>query len=226
MSDEAVITGAGSDTEQRNGAPGGDDALLVIAALLGDLVAFETLVCRYRGAVTLVAQQILGSRAAAEDVAQDTFVIAFQALPDLDDPARFPGWLRAIARHRACRAVARARRDQPTDTESLNLLLEHRSPDRTVAGDPARNLQQQAGRDAVWEALDRLSGEHREALYLHYCEEWPLARIAEFLTVPETTVKGRLYRAREALRRVLDETNEDDEALLMGEAPHRRKGRK
>ena len=66
------------------------DEELVVGALLGDLGAFDELVYRFRRAVVLVAQQITGSRDTAEDVAQDTFLIAFKALPQLKAPAKFP----------------------------------------------------------------------------------------------------------------------------------------
>lgn len=181
-----------------------NDESLVLASLIGDFGAFDELTRRHRAAVIVTAQHAGATRTAAEDVAQDVFLVAFQTLPTLEEPARFGAWLRAIARFRALRVAERDRRTAATEAVDLEALSErHNSASPMDTGDPAGRHQRSAERQAVWTALDRLSREHREVLFLHYCEEWPLARIAAALAVPETTVKGRLFRAREAMRRVL-----------------------
>lgn len=178
------------------------DSELVIAALLADCDAFEELIRRYRGAVTVTAQGVLGNWAVAEEVAQDVFVIAFQTLPSLDEPVNFGAWVRAIARFRALRVRDREKRTEATESEPLEALMN--ASHAPACGDsPEATLDRAATRTVVWDALDRLTVEHREALYLHYCEEWPLERIARFLCVPMTTVKGRLFRARDAFRRTV-----------------------
>ncbi|WP_309720109.1 sigma factor, partial [Armatimonas sp.] len=60
-----------------------EDAELVVLATLGSFPAFDELIRRYRGAITLVAEQIVRSRAIAEEIAQETFLAAFKALPSL-----------------------------------------------------------------------------------------------------------------------------------------------
>src|SRR5919202_1141024 len=87
------------------------DEVLVVAAMLGDLSAFDELCARYRAAVVRAAQGIVG-RADAEDVAQDTLLIAFKALPTLEVPAKFAAWLAAITRHRAFRFTRQERAHQ------------------------------------------------------------------------------------------------------------------
>src|SRR5215210_3314699 len=78
------------------------DELLVVAAILGDLSAFDELALRYRAAVVRTAQAIVG-REDAEDVAQDALLLAFKALPSIEEPAKFAAWLSAITRRRALR---------------------------------------------------------------------------------------------------------------------------
>src|ERR1044071_660951 len=78
------------------------DEVLVIAAILGNLEAFEELVVRYRPAVVRVARTI-GGADDAEDVAQDSLLLAFKALPGIEEPRKFGAWLSAITRHRALR---------------------------------------------------------------------------------------------------------------------------
>ena len=78
------------------------DELLVVAAILGNLEAFEELVVRYRPAVVRLARTIVGADY-AEDVAQDSLLLAFKALPGIEEPRKFGAWLSAITRHRALR---------------------------------------------------------------------------------------------------------------------------
>src|SRR5215217_8973295 len=78
------------------------DELLVMAAILGNLEAFEQLVVRYRPAVVRLARTIVGAND-AEDVAQDSLLLAFKALPGIEEPRKFAAWLSAITRHRALR---------------------------------------------------------------------------------------------------------------------------
>ena len=98
------------------------DEVLVVAAMLGDLSAFDDLCARYRAAVVRMAQGIVG-RADAEDVAQDALLIAFKALPTLEAPAKFAAWLAAITRHRAFRFTRQERAHQRGRVELDEALL-------------------------------------------------------------------------------------------------------
>src|ERR1051325_983700 len=100
------------------------DEVLVVAAILGDLEAFDELATRYRAAVMRVAQAIVG-RDDAEDVAQDALLLAFKALPSIEDPTRFAAWLAIITRHRALRLGKRESRRQQGRVEIDNVLLEN-----------------------------------------------------------------------------------------------------
>ena len=80
-----------------------NDAELVVAALAGNTQAFDVLVTRYRRAMLTIAQQIVRNPTDAEDVVQDAFLRAFEALPQLSDLNRFGAWLHSITRNRALR---------------------------------------------------------------------------------------------------------------------------
>ncbi len=178
------------------------DEELVVGALLGDLGAFDELVRRFRGAVLAVAEQTLGSREAARDVAQEAFLLAFKALPQLEEPANFAGWLCAITRHRARRVGALAARSVPTEQSDLDRLLLEQSEELAVH--PEAELTRRALGAEVRGALARLPDELQEVLKLRYWEEWPVRRIADFLSLPVTTVKWRLHQGRKLLRRHLE----------------------
>jgi RNA polymerase sigma-70 factor (ECF subfamily) len=178
-----------------NPYPIASDEELVLRTLLGDRAAYDELVRRFRPGVVLVAEQVLGSRFAAEDVAQDALLQAYRALPTLAEPAKFAPWLRAIARHRALRVAISQRRAATADPE----LLE-RSP--LVADsdlDPYEEAARRADRMTVRAMVGELPPEFATVLILHYWEQWPLARITEFLSLPIATVKWRMYRGRRLL---------------------------
>src|SRR5215467_4811654 len=99
------------------------DEVLVVAAIVGDLEAFDQLVLRYRSAVVRLAQSIVG-RENGEDVAQDALLLAFKALPSIEEPRRFAAWLSAIVRHRALRFGKRESREQSRRVALDDVLIE------------------------------------------------------------------------------------------------------
>ena len=99
------------------------DEMLVLAAILGNLDAFDELVLRYRAAAVRVAQQIVG-RDDAEDVAQDALLLAFRALPSIEEPSKFAAWLSAITRNRAMRIGKRESSHQRNRVVLDEVLLE------------------------------------------------------------------------------------------------------
>jgi RNA polymerase sigma-70 factor (ECF subfamily) len=174
---------------------------LVMAALLGDLGAFDALVRRFRGAVIIVAEETLGCRDHAEDVAQEVFLLAFKALPQLNDPERFGSWLYAIARHRARRVSMQASRARPVEPTLLDQLILANSQE--IGFHPAEECVRRAERAYVPELLAALAPDYRLPLRLRYYEEWPVQQISEFLMLPLTTVKWRLHKGRHLLRQLM-----------------------
>ncbi len=174
---------------------------LVMAALLGDLQAFDALVRRFRGAVIIVAQEMSSCREQAEDVAQEVFLLAFKALPQLHDPSKFSSWLYAIARHRARRVSMQTSRARPTEANGLDRLILANSSE--IGVHPVEECVRRAERAFVPELLAELDPEYRIPLRLRYYEEWPVQQIGEFLMLPATTVKWRLHKGRLLMRRLL-----------------------
>jgi RNA polymerase sigma-70 factor (ECF subfamily) len=177
-----------------------EDSALVVLATLGSLPAFDELIRRYRLPVVVAAQQIVGCRSVAEDVAQEAFLKAFQALPQLDDPARFAFWIRAIARNFALKTV-QGRKPTVTWDEGEAVVW---AASRELSA-PETDWITRMEQAIVWRAVEDLPPDYREPLYLAAYEDWSVARIADYLGLTEDTVRGRLYRARQALRRTLGE---------------------
>jgi RNA polymerase sigma-70 factor, ECF subfamily len=172
------------------------DEFLVVAAILGNLEAFDELVARYRAAVVRTAQGIVG-RELAEDVAQDALLLAFKALPSIEDPAKFAPWLYSITRHRALRLGKQQRSIESREVVMDEMLLE--SLDAL-----ARPFIDRVDDDELQRALDKLPDEYALVLRLRYLDEMPLKRIAAFTGAPLTTVKWRVHQGKKLLRSQLE----------------------
>ncbi len=169
------------------------DEVLVVAAILGDLGAFDELAARYRAAVVRTAQSIVG-REDAEDVAQDTLLLAFKALPSIDEPTRFAAWLSAITRHRAFRFSKRERSHQAGRVDLDEFLIEQV---QALAQPLVRSPE---GGDELRLALENVPADYALVLRLRFFDEMPLKRISAFLGAPLSTVKWRIHRGKQLLR--------------------------
>ncbi|MFA0745548.1 MAG: hypothetical protein LASZOEIN_002359 [Candidatus Fervidibacter sp.] len=170
-----------------------EDVLVVLAAMAGDLEAFDELVRRYRPAVLAVAYQVSGSWDDAEDATQETFLTVLKALPSLRNPHKFGAWLHAIARHQAMRHLNHKQR-----WEFDELLLERW--EAQVEEDSFERMEKRERYEELHKALQDLPEMYRLVIWLHYFEDMPLKRIASFLGVPLTTVKWRMHEAKRMLK--------------------------
>ena len=176
------------------------DAELVVAALAGNTQAFDVLVNRYRRAMLTVAQQIVRNPTDAEDVVQDALLRAFESLPQLSDLNRFGAWLHSITRNRALRHYRNMGRYQPQ--EDMEPYLNRASD--TSAEDPANVVEAESAQESVRDAIKDLQPDYQVVIELYYWAEMPQKRMAEFLSLPLTTVKWRLRKAKEQLKTILE----------------------
>jgi len=168
------------------------DEVLVLAAILGNLEAFEELVVRYRPAVVRLARTIVGADH-AEDVAQDSLLLAFKALPGIEEPRKFPAWLSAITRHRAFR-FSKSETAQMSKRVALDEALLEK------IGALARPLAEKERDEEMIEALESLPSDYAMPLRLRFLDEMPLNRIAAFMGLPLSTVKWRIHHGKKLLR--------------------------
>ena len=175
-----------------------DEATVVARARDGSSTAFETLIDHYQTPLFRYAYRLLGDRHDAEDVVQDTFIGAWRGLPTLGDPATFRGWLYQIATRRIF-DLLRARRPQeewPDEDSPAPGGLAARSADHD---DPARVVVAQAQFEALQQALDTLPPQQRAAWSMQRIDGLSYDEIAVALTLPVSTVRGRIARARQSL---------------------------
>ena len=179
--------------------PESPDELLVFGAILGNLEAFEQLVLRYRPAVVRLARTIVGADD-AEDVAQDSLLLAFKALPAIEELSKVGAWLSAITRNRALRIskneTAHAKKRVPLDEALLEKI--------EALAKPLAEKERDA---AMIEAMESLPADYALPLKLRFLDEMPLNHIAAFMGVPLSTVKWRIHHGKKLLRAKVESTN-------------------
>src|SRR6185503_3438786 len=177
----------------------GPDELLVVAAILGNLEAFEQLVVRYRPAVVRLARTIVGTDY-AEDVAQESLLLAFKALPSIEEPSKFAAWLSAITRHRALRF-------SKSETQQIGkrVALDEALIEQIEA--LAKPLAEKERDEAMIKALDSLPSDYAMPLRLHFLDDMPQNRIAAFMGIPVSTVKWRIHHGKKLLRAKVESMN-------------------
>jgi len=180
-----------ADGRPADGHPAEEETWLE-AARGGDSESYGRLVSLHADRVYETVLRILRSPEAAEEVAQDAFVRAWQALPSFRGDSRFSTWLYTIATRRALDVVRseKRRRDHEGPVEAA--ILES-APDPAGGGEPGE-------RRRLERILAELEPVRRAAVTLHYLRDCPVAEIATILDMPVGTVKTHLYRARAALR--------------------------
>jgi RNA polymerase sigma-70 factor (ECF subfamily) len=180
------------------------DRQLIAAAKSGSQDAYRDLVERYQRPVFALVVRIVRDRALAEDVAQEAFIKAFQALGTFEIQRKFSSWLFKIAHNSAIDALRRKRvatvpLESPHE-EGPDLLdslpgPESDSPEAVLAGrDVARALSQ---------ALGELRPDYRSAVELRFIQGLTYEEISEIMQIPLGTVKTHLHRARKALAAAL-----------------------
>ena len=173
---------------------------LIEAALNGDSDCFEMLIRTHSRVLFAVAFAVLQDRDEAEDVVQETFVRAWRKRGTLREPGKFPAWLTAMARNRAC-DLARKRRTVPLDDDGPEIPdTQTVRPDAHLAGE---DLQ---GR--IRAALSRLPEQHRTALTLRYLDGMDHRAIEETMRLTNGALRGILGRALAAMRKTLKPTLE------------------
>ena len=172
-----------------------DDMEIVQRVLEGDTEAFGTLVQRYSGKVYGLAVGMLHDAERAEDVAQETFLRAYEHLDSFRGASAFATWLYRIAYNRAAEYC---RRQRPFGR------LDERC--RRVADEPAAAERYDAETVVcLRRALSRLSSDDRALVTLFYEEECTVSEIAQMMNLSQANVKVRLHRIRGRLRQYMEE---------------------
>ncbi|MBI3367550.1 MAG: RNA polymerase sigma factor RpoE [Burkholderiales bacterium] len=186
--------------------PSGDaDALLVERAQRGDTRAFEMLVVKYQRRIERLIGRMVRDVDLVQDIAQESFIRAYRALPQFRGDAAFYTWLYRIAVNTAKKALMDLKRDPlvlestwlgngDDDEETSRIereLTDGETPEAVLA---SKEIAQ-----TVNAAIEALSEDLRQAITLREIEGLSYEEIAEVMNCPIGTVRSRIFRAREAI---------------------------
>ena len=180
------------------------DAPLVERVKRGDVKAFEMLVVKYQRRIERLIGRMVRDVDLVPDIAQETFIRAYRAIPQFRGESQFYTWLYRIAVNTAKKALvglkrdpvmtdsARANRDEDEETSRAeNELTDGETPEAVMASKEIAA--------AVNSAIEALSEDLRQAITLREIEGLTYEEIAELMDCPIGTVRSRIFRAREAI---------------------------
>jgi RNA polymerase sigma-70 factor (ECF subfamily) len=176
-----------------------EDGELIEKAKKGDEHAFELLVKKYQKGIYRLTYRMTQDHFTADELALETFVRAYKALPRFKKGANFFNWIYTIGMRLSLNYIKKNKRMVNGDPEVMN-AMSHRNKhgddmlDRVIAKETAMKVRQ---------AIELLPEKLRMVILLRIDEEMSYGEIAEVLHVPTGTVMSRLNRARQQLKRSL-----------------------
>jgi RNA polymerase sigma-70 factor (ECF subfamily) len=173
---------------------------LVRRCIEGDPAAFERLVRDHMNTVLGLAYNYVGNFSAAEDIAQETFVQAFQSLTSLRDSKRFKVWLLKIARNKSIDAIRRSPHWVSLDQDKQ---LQREIALKPVAA--PKDLAFEFTEDDLLTALRSLRQDYREIFVMKHIDNFSYKEISQILGMTVSAVGEKLYRVRSMIRDKLED---------------------
>jgi RNA polymerase sigma-70 factor (ECF subfamily) len=180
------------------------DQILVERVQQGDKSAFDVLVRKYQHKVAKVIARYIRDQDEVLDVSQEAFIKAYRALPNFRGDSAFYTWLYRIAINTAKNhLVARRRRLPTTDIEIQDAEQFDGASALKDYATPEQLLQRDQVESTVLKAVDQLPDDLRTAITLREIDGMSYEEIAEAMDCPVGTVRSRIFRAREAVDKML-----------------------
>ena len=181
-----------------------DDEKLIADALKGDQKAYTRLVEQHKKAIFHIINKIVRNDEAANDLVQETFMKAFSSLATYRSEYRFSTWLYKIAANASIDYLRKRRihalsLDRPMETKDGTVEIE--VPDYSFH--PELDLMRKQQRVSIDEAIDSLPKKYRDVIVYRHKDDKSYEEIADLLDIPVGTVKARIFRARELLKKKL-----------------------
>ncbi len=181
-----------------------DDSILIDEALAGSQKAYAGLMERHRAAIYHIVNKIVHNDDVANDLVQETFMKAFSALASYRSEYRFSTWLYKIAANTSIDFLRKKRiqalsLDRPLETKDGEVELEVAD----YSYHPERDLERKERNISIEEAIESLPKKYRDVIVYRHKDDKSYEEIADLLNVPVGTVKARIFRARELLKKKL-----------------------
>ncbi len=174
------------------------DQYYIQKVLEGDINAFSILVERYQNLVYTVVYRVVKNKEQAEEVAQDTFIKAYESLAKYRGEAKFSTWLYTIAYRKSLDLVKSNKR-----LITSELIEEINEGDIELVTDALSYLQEQERKKIIAESILKLPQETAVLVTLYYFEEKNIKEIADIVGLTADNVKIKLFRSRKKLYSIL-----------------------
>ncbi len=179
-------------------AKSASDEELVRRVQGGQLSAYNLLVVKYQHRIISVAQKYVSDYADASDIAQETFIKAYKALPNFRGESSFYTWLYRIATNVAKTYLENIQKQRSqVDIDAEDFESKDTSGVMTDATTPDRILESEELKRVILKALNELPPELKEAFTLREVEGLSYEEISDKVQVPIGTVRSRIFRARQ-----------------------------
>lgn len=181
------------------------DVRLAKLARKGDQRAFAEIVGLYKDKIFHLAYRMLNNRHEAEDIVQETFLRVYKSLDRYDENQKFSTWIYRIGTN-LC--IDRLRKRKPSysldadmnDQEGMDGYSMIPSDDRT----PESEMLISETQRIIHQAIESLPAKYKTIMILRYIQDMSLQEISDVLDLPVTTIKTRVHRGREYLRKKLE----------------------
>ena len=172
--------------------------------LKGDQDAFAEVIELYKDKVFQICFRMLGNRHEAEDISQEAFIRAYVNIHTFNQKRKFSTWLYRIATNLCIDRIRKKKPDYYLDaevkgTEGLTMYSQVAAEGQL----PEEEVEEMELQNEIQRQIMKLPDKYRSVIVLKYIEELPLQEISEILDLPLGTVKTRIHRGREALRKQL-----------------------
>ncbi len=176
----------------------------IAEALSGDQKAYEYLVKKHRPSVFHIINRMIRNDDISAELVQETFMKAFSSLASYRSEYRFSTWLYKIAAntsidHLRKRRIKALSLDRPIETKDGEVEIE--VPDYSFH--PGLDLERKEKRFSIEEAITSLPEKYRQVIIYRHTDDKSYEEIADLLSIPVGTVKARIFRARELLKKKL-----------------------
>ncbi len=169
------------------------EQVLILRCQIDDKQAFKELIERYQKPLRYFITSLLGNSDSAEDIFQDTWLTVLRRIHTLRKTDMFPAWLYRIARNNVYKELRRKRRLSTVDE---TLVVQNNTEDVLFSPEDAAKIHK---------CLEKLKPEYKEVLILRFLEQMSYHGIAQVTNCRLGTVKSRIYYAKHALKREMEE---------------------
>ena len=170
------------------------DPYLIEKALQGDSNAFGQLVQKYQAFVFTIVIRIVKVREEAEEVAQDTFIKAYESLSSFRGDSKFSSWLYSIAYRKALDALRKSKKNS-----NLELIEEITESETSTIENALSYIEEKERKEIIQKCIKELSEQEAAIITFFYFEELSIKEISKITELSENNVKVKLYRSRKKL---------------------------